>query len=47
MEMMSLAQYRTFYWPTLRLIIMGLIEEGLVPVLFFEGENTSRLENHQ
>ena len=23
---------------------MGLIDEGLVPVLFFEGENTSRLE---
>jgi uroporphyrinogen-III decarboxylase len=23
---------------------MGLIEEGLVPILFFEGENTSRLE---
>jgi hypothetical protein len=41
---MSVEQYKTFYWPTLRKVIMGLIEEGLVPRLFFEGENTSRLE---
>ena len=41
---MSLEQYKTFYWPTLRKVAMGLIDEGLVPILFFEGENTSRLE---
>ena len=41
---MSLEQYRTFYWPSLRKVAIGLIEEGLVPILFFEGENTSRLE---
>ena len=41
---MSVEQYETFYWPTLRKVVIGLIEEGLVPVLFFEGENTSRLE---
>jgi hypothetical protein len=41
---MSAEQYKTFYWPTLRKVIMGLINEGLVPRLFFEGENTSRLE---
>ena len=41
---MSTEQYRTFYWPSLRKVVMGLIEEGLVPILFFEGENTSRLE---
>jgi len=41
---MSAEQYKIFYWPTLRKVIMGLINEGLVPRLFFEGENTSRLE---
>jgi hypothetical protein len=41
---MSLEQYKIFYWPSLRQVAMGLIEEGLVPILFFEGENTSRLE---
>ena len=41
---MSLEQYKAFYWPTLRKVAIGLIEEGLVPILFFEGENTSRLE---
>lgn len=41
---MSLEQYKTFYWPSLRKVALGLIEEGLVPILFFEGENTSRLE---
>lgn len=37
-------QYRTFYWPTLKKVIMGLIEEGLVPFLFAEGGYNSRLE---
>ncbi|MGI9952354.1 uroporphyrinogen decarboxylase family protein [Moorellaceae bacterium AZ2] len=37
-------QFRTFYWPTLRKVIMGLIEEGLVPFLFAEGGYNSRLE---
>jgi hypothetical protein len=41
---MSLEQYKTFYWPSLRKVAIGLIDEGLVPILFFEGENTSRLE---
>lgn len=41
---MSLDQYKTFYWPPLKKVVLGLIEEGLVPILFFEGENTSRLE---
>ena len=41
---MSDEQYKTFYWPPLRKVMMGLIDEGLVPVLLFEGENTSRLE---
>jgi uroporphyrinogen-III decarboxylase len=41
---MSLEQYKTFYWPTLKKVMMGLIEEGFVPAPFFEGDNTSRLE---
>jgi uroporphyrinogen-III decarboxylase len=41
---MSLDQYKTFYWPTLRKVMMGLIGEGLVPLPLFEGDNTSRLE---
>lgn len=41
---MSLEQYKTLYWPSLRKVVIGLIEEGLVPILFFEGGNTSRLE---
>lgn len=41
---MSDKQFRTFYWPTLRKVIIGLIDEGLVPLLFAEGGYTSRLE---
>jgi len=41
---MSDKQFRTFYWPTLRKVIIGLINEGLVPLLFAEGGYNSRLE---
>ena len=41
---MSNEQYKTFYWPTLRKVMVGLIEEGLVPMPLFEGSYTSRLE---
>jgi hypothetical protein len=41
---MSIEQYKTFYWPTFRKVMMGLIDEGLVPLPLFEGDNTSRLE---
>ncbi|MFC1948770.1 uroporphyrinogen decarboxylase family protein [Chloroflexota bacterium] len=41
---MSDEQFRTFYWPTLRQIIMGLIEEGLIPRLGAQGGYNSRLE---
>ncbi len=41
---MSDAHFRTFYWPTLRKLILGLIEEGCVPILFAEGGYNSRLE---
>ena len=41
---MSPDQYKTFYWPTLRKVMVGLIEEGCVPMPLFEGNYTSRLE---
>jgi len=41
---MSPAQFKTFYWPQLRKVMMGLIENGLVPYVFWEGNCDSRLE---
>jgi uroporphyrinogen-III decarboxylase len=41
---MSLDQYKTFYWPTFREVMVRLMEEGLVPMPLFEGDYTSRLE---
>jgi hypothetical protein len=41
---MSEQQFRTFYWPSLREMCLGLIEHGLVPYLFAEGSYDSRLE---
>ena len=41
---MSLEQFKTFYWPTLRKVMVGLIDEGCVPMPLFEGNCTSRLE---
>jgi len=42
--LMSDQQFRTFYWPTLKKVVMGLIDEGLIPYVFTEGDYTSRLE---
>lgn len=41
---MSDEQFRTFYWPTLKALILGLANEGCVPFLFCEGSYNSRLE---
>jgi uroporphyrinogen-III decarboxylase len=41
---MSPEQFKTFYWPTLKRLIFGLIDEGLNPFVFWEGDCTSRLE---
>jgi uroporphyrinogen-III decarboxylase len=41
---MSDDQFREFYWPTLRKLIIGLVNEGLVPQLFAEGGYNQRLE---
>ncbi|MBN2568620.1 MAG: hypothetical protein JXB42_04220 [Deltaproteobacteria bacterium] len=41
---MSDEQFKTFYWPTLRKVMVGLMDEGLIPMPLFEGAYTSRLE---
>ena len=41
---MSPEQFKTFYWPDLRKIMLHLIERDLVPCLLWEGNCTSRLE---
>lgn len=37
-------QFKTFYWASLKKVILGLIEEGMVPFLFAEGGYNTRLE---
>jgi hypothetical protein len=41
---MSNEDFETFYWPTLKGLILGLIEEGVVPWLFVEGGYNQRLD---
>jgi hypothetical protein len=41
---MSGKQYEKFYWPTFQKVILGLIEDGAVPLLFAEGKYDNRLE---
>jgi hypothetical protein len=41
---MSEKQFHTFYWPYLKKVILGCVEEGLVPALFAEGSYNTRLE---
>ena len=41
---MSPQDFRTFYWPTLKAVVLGLIAEGVVPYLFAEGSYTQRLD---
>jgi hypothetical protein len=41
---MSDEQFQTFYWPTLRKVIIGLINEGIVPQLLAEGGYNQRLD---
>ena len=40
---MSNEQFKTFYWPTLKKVILGLIDEGLIPRVFAEGSFRARL----
>ena len=37
-------QFKTFYWPPFRKLLMGLIDEGCVPFSFVEGGYNTRLE---
>jgi uroporphyrinogen-III decarboxylase len=41
---MSDEQFHRFYWPSLRKVLLGLIDEGFIPWLFAEGRYGSRLE---
>ncbi|MFC1869466.1 uroporphyrinogen decarboxylase family protein [Thermodesulfobacteriota bacterium] len=41
---MSKEHFETFYWPTLKKVIVALVDKGLTPCPFFEGDFTSRLE---
>ena len=40
---MSMDQYKRFYWPGLRQLMMALIEEGITPCPLVEGHYSSRL----
>ncbi len=41
---LSEEQFKKFYWPTLKEVIMGLVDEGVVPFIWAEGGYNSRLE---
>jgi hypothetical protein len=41
---MSDEQFKRFYWPTLRKVILGLVEGGCIPFLAAEGGYNTRLE---
>jgi len=43
-DFLSKKMFDTFYWPTFKKLVMGLIEKGATPCIFFEGCFTSRLE---
>jgi len=41
---MSLEQFKLFFWPSLRKLMLDLIDAGLIPMPLWEGDCTSRLE---
>ena len=41
---LSDAQFKKFYWPTFRKVMMGLIAEGVVPMPACEGRWTTRMD---
>ena len=41
---MSLDQFKTFFWPTLKKLMLRLIDAGYTPCPLWEGDCTSRLE---
>jgi uroporphyrinogen-III decarboxylase len=40
---MSFEQFETFYWPTLKAMLLGMIEGGVTPNVFYEGSYNERL----
>jgi hypothetical protein len=43
-DFLSKKMFDTFYWPTFKRLVQGLIDKGVIPCIFFEGNFTSRLE---
>lgn len=41
---LSPKQFEKFYWPSLRKLMLALIDEGIIPMLFAEGSYNTRLE---
>ncbi len=41
---MSDAQFKTFWWPTFRKMLIGLIDGGVIPMPLWEADCTKRLE---
>ncbi len=41
---MSLKQFEKFYWPTFRKLLLGIVDEGCVPVMVIDGCYNTRLE---
>jgi len=41
---MSNQDFEKFYWPTLKAVLLGLIEAGTIPYLFVEGGYNQRLD---
>ena len=44
---MSEEQFSRFYWPCLKSLILGLIDAGLTPIVYAEGDYTPRLRYFQ
>jgi len=43
-DSLTAPQFKKFYWPALKKVIMAFIEQGLTPCPFFEGKWDQRLE---
>jgi uroporphyrinogen-III decarboxylase len=41
---MSREEFKKYYWPSLKTVILALIREGLIPLLFVEGSYNKRLD---
>jgi len=41
---MSPADFKKYYWPSLKAVMIGLIKEGLIPFMFVEGSYNQRLD---